>query len=93
MDFKAALSDLFRPWVLHTYGGMWLDLRGTPWDDYLFGGVETDYRAIHGQQFDTDGRLHLRVPFSHAKLPADQLCGLYADTFRLRYEEQFAYSR
>ena len=28
--YKAARSDLFRPYVLYKHGGMWLDLRGVP---------------------------------------------------------------
>jgi len=32
-EYKVARSDIFRPWVLHKHGGMWLDLRGAPAHD------------------------------------------------------------
>ena len=44
-----ARSDLCRPWVLFTYGGMWLDLRSPPAGDPDGIGLETVPRWFGGQ--------------------------------------------
>ena len=46
--YMVARSDLFRPWVLYTYGGMWLDLRGTPALDEEGIGLEAVPRHFNG---------------------------------------------
>ena len=46
--YKAARSDLFRPWVLHKHGGMWLDLRGAPACDDKGVGLEGVTQHFNG---------------------------------------------
>ena len=46
--YMVARSDLFRPWVLYTYGGMWLDLRGAPAMDEEGVGLEAVPRHFNG---------------------------------------------
>ena len=40
-EHMVARSDVCRPWILYKYGGMWLDLRGTPSQDPGDIGLET----------------------------------------------------
>ena len=52
-----ARSDLFRPWVLFTYGGMWLDLRGT--------------RPLRGGSRRSSQRRSAGIPGSQCRIKSD----------------------
>ena len=46
-QYYVARSDLFRPYLLHEYGGLWLDLRGCPSVDMEMIGLEQIFRKFH----------------------------------------------
>ena len=47
-QYYVARSDLFRPYLLHEYGGLWLDLRGCPSVDMEMIGLEQIFRKCQG---------------------------------------------
>jgi hypothetical protein len=72
--YMVARSDLFRLWVLHKYGGMWLDLRGKPREDPEEIGLETLLRLFRDQPlppllFSYSGMWHkeLGLPFKRGQ--------------------------